>query len=173
MNIAYWKYFIWFLLLYLLLIIQVSFLPHLSIKGVVPDLLFLVVFFWIFLAPEEKKFIYVLSLLTGLLLENYSNLPVFGLWVITLFFAVLLVKKLGSIMQGLNFVSLLIVFSAAFLWFKFFPFILTFFFTLCQKKILLSPWTFSWQGIVLNWSLDLIIVIFCFYLYEFFHKRKS
>lgn len=169
----YWKYFAWSLVLYSLLIIQVSFLPNLSIAGVVPDLVFLVIFFWALLVPGEKRFIYVLALLAGLLLENYSGLPIFGLWIITLFLAVLLVRKLGSIVQGLNFFSLFVIFSAVFLWFKFFPFILTFLFTLLQKRILSLPRTFSWQGLAINWGLDLIIVIFYFCVYEFFYKKKS
>jgi len=168
-----WKYIVWFLLLYPLVIIQASFLPHLSVRGVTPDLIFIVIFLWIFLFPKEKKFIYILSIAGGLLLENYSILPFFGLSVVALLLIILLVKKLGSVMQGFSIFSLLIIFSAAFLCFKFIPAVSAFIITLAQKRVIFLPLTFSWKYLAISWGTDLIIVVGYFYFYELFYKKKS
>jgi len=170
---AGWKYIIWFLLLYPLVIIQASFLPRLNVRGVAPDLVFIVVFLWIFLLPKEKKFIYILSIFGGLLLENYSMLPFFGLWAATLFLTVLLVKKLNSVIQGFNILSLFIIFSATFLCFKFLPLISTSLLILAREKTLFLPLAFSWKHLAAVWGADLLIVIVYFYLYEFVYKKKS
>ncbi|MDD5750788.1 MAG: hypothetical protein PHU56_04095 [Candidatus Pacebacteria bacterium] len=170
---AYWKYPAYLLLLYLLVILQTSFLPQLSLWGCVCDLVFLAVFLFVFLNPRKKRFAYVSAVFGGLMLEANSNLPFFGLWIAALLLAVLSAKKLSSAMQGSSVFSLCAVFSAAFLCFKSVPWVLLWLFTLAQKKILLFPSAFSWKELGIAWLFDLAAVIVCFYVYEFFHQRKN
>jgi len=171
---VYWKYLLWFLFIYFLALIQVSFLPRFGAWGTgTADLIFLAVFLWSLLAAQKKSFTYFLAIWGGFFLESYSGLPLFGLWIITMLALVLLVKKLKAVMRHFNIFSLILISLAAFLFFKFFPLVLAFLFTLIQKKVLLFPWNFSYKALAVNLMVDLVIAVFIAYLYEFIHQKKS
>jgi len=148
-------------------------LPHFSIRGAAADLIFLVIFLGSFLSNKKGFFIYAMAILGGLFLEYYSYLPFFGLWIITLFLLALIIRRLNSAMRQFNIVSLLITFLIAFLLFKILPLVLVFIFTLIQKRTLLFPWSFSWQGLLISLSIDFVIAVFSFYLYEFIYQKRG
>jgi len=151
-----------------------SFLPRFGAWGAqAPDLIFLTVFLWSLLAAEKKNFTCFLAIWGGFFLESYSSLPLFGLWIITMLVLVLLVKKLKTIMRHFNIFSLILISLAAFLFFKFFPLVLVFLFTLIQKRILSFPWDFSYKALAVNLMVDLVTAVFVAYLYEFIHQKKS
>lgn len=80
------RFFLFVSLLLFLLIVQISALPHFSIMGAVPNLLFLVSVFFIFYVLDYWELM-VFSFMAGFLIDVYSGIP-FGIILISFILAI-------------------------------------------------------------------------------------
>lgn len=87
------KFFLFALLLLSLLVVQISVLPHFSIMGVVPNLLFLVSIFFIFYVSDYWELI-TFSFMAGFFVDVYSGIP-FGIILVSFILAIALVYFLA------------------------------------------------------------------------------
>lgn len=113
------KYLILIPLFWLLALVEHSFLPHFTIFQASPNLVFISVFFLNFCEKEKSKFGLFAAFLGGLFLDIYSSFY-FGFFTFLLLLIALLIKKAKIIIHSSWLISFPLIFTAAFLVFKFF-----------------------------------------------------
>jgi len=96
------------LLIFFLVFLQQSFLPYFTIWGMVPNLVFILVF--IINVLDYKSGI-ILSFLAGLILDIYSGLPL-GVSALLFLIMAIFIKKSLRFFQKLNILYLIFIFSS-------------------------------------------------------------
>ena len=168
-NMKPFKVFLWLLAFYCLHIIEGSFLPFFQIRGASPDLVFLMFFLFAFFHANEKKTIYGLAVFVGFLFDARISSSFFGAFIITFILLAYFLKKLKLIVQETNFASLAISFIAAFLIFKFIPWLTASLFISIQNKKIIFSGNFSFYNLLLTFSLNILFI----FIYAIFCKKNA
>lgn len=95
------KFLILVLFLYILALLQTSFLIHFNIDGQVPNLILISILLLIFLEKPEEKFSFFGALAGGLLLDVFSS-SFLGISIIVLLLMTFVLKKVCRILKELN-----------------------------------------------------------------------
>ena len=139
-----------FIIFYILALIEVSFLPHFSLAGFIPRLVFITVFFLIFFNPKEVRFLPVF--LGGFFLDVFSG-GIFGLKTLSLLLAALFLKFLLDFFSRRDFFWFVFIFSIVFIFYNFSFFL----FQICLKRNLIF---FIFEPVNLIYSLTFAIFVF-------------
>ena len=121
------KKFALFIIFYILVLIESSFLPHFSLAGFIPRLVFIAVFFLIFFNPKEVRFLPLF--LGGFFLDVFSG-GIFGLKTLSLLLAALFLKFLLDFFSRRDFFWFVFIFSIVFIFYNFSFFL----FQICFKR---------------------------------------
>ena len=108
--------FIGFIILLLAVIIQVSFLPHLTVLNLAPNLVLALLIIWAFLRPPEQSVIW--AIIGGLFLDIFSvsTFGTFTLLCVLITFSISFIKK--NFISDINFLFKILIAFLGFLSFN-------------------------------------------------------
>lgn len=179
LNTRFFQYSLLFLVFYFFALLQLSFLPHLSIYNVQFDFIFIAVFLLNFFGPSSISNIQKpgdnmglwAGVVGGLLLDVFSSLP-FGIFTFSFLGVGLLIRKTQLLFRKSNIVSFLVVFLLSFLFYKISVTVLTALFVLFFVRKFFFVFPFR-SLFFYEFLFNLILTVLGFLVFKLYESKQT